>query len=303
MERRFFLKQTGIVAGATLLAPSLLSAQRRNDIRLVILHTNDTHSNMDPFPANHSRYPGMGGVTRRAALIEKIRSEEDHVLLLDSGDIFQGTPYFNKYKGVLEMKVLTEMKYDAATMGNHDFDIGMEGFLHAKQFANFPFVSANYDFSATVLKDEVVPHIVLRRDRLKIGIFGLGINLTGLVADNNHAGMIYRDPVEIARDQVAALRQQQCDLIICLSHLGYEYPNEPEMISDRKLAEQTEGIDIILGGHTHTFLETPVIMKNAAGENVLINQVGYAGLYLGRIDLICSRDNRFEVAGTPLRVN
>ncbi|MBI3238284.1 MAG: metallophosphoesterase, partial [Flavobacteriia bacterium] len=155
MNRRTFIYRTGIVVAGAAIAPSLISASGKKDQKLVILHTNDTHSNIDPFPDNHGKYPGMGGVARRATLIEQIRAEEEHVLLLDCGDIFQGTPYFNKFKGVLEMKVLSEMKYDAATLGNHDFDIGLEGFKQAKQHATFPFVNTNYDLSKTSLRDEV----------------------------------------------------------------------------------------------------------------------------------------------------
>jgi 5'-nucleotidase len=290
------------VAGAAVVAPSLISAAGKKDVKLVILHTNDTHSNIDPFPANHAKYPGMGGVSRRATLIEQIRRDEEHVLLLDAGDIFQGTPYFNKFKGTLEMKVLAAMEYDAATLGNHDFDIGMEGFKAAKQHAGFPFVNANYDLSATSLKDEVVPHVIVKKGPLKIGIFGLGIDLTGLVSDANTAGMVYRDPVAAAQEQADLLRAENCDLVICLSHLGYEYPNDPQKISDRNLAVLTEGIDIILGGHTHTFLEKPVVLRNKANNDVVINQVGYAGLYLGRLDIYCSSDNRFEVQSMPLAV-
>lgn len=302
MERRTFIQRTGIVAGAAMISPSLISATSKKDIKLVILHTNDTHSNMDPFPDNHAKYPGMGGVARRATLIEQVRKEEELVLLLDSGDIFQGTPYFNKFHGVLEMKVLSEMQYDVATMGNHDFDIGLEGFKKAKEYAGFPFVNANYDFSDTILKDAILPHVILKRGKLSIGIFGLGVDFAGLVASDNTGGTVYRDPVIHAQEQVRQLREKKCDLIICLSHLGYEYANEPEKISDRILAASTEGIDIILGGHTHTFLERPVILKNKTGNDVVINQVGYAGLYLGRLDVYCSGDNRFEIRSTPLAV-
>jgi len=257
---------------------------------------------MDSFPENHGKYPGMGGVSRRAALIDKIRKEEAQVLLLDSGDVFQGTPYFNKYKGVLEMKVLSEMQYDAMTMGNHDFDIGMEGFLSAAAHARFPVINANYDFSSTVLKDLVLPHYIFKKGKLTIGVFGLGIDLTGLVPEKNTSGMIWNDPVKVAGQQVAALKAKKCDLIICLSHLGYDYPNEPQKICDRKLAASVDGIDIILGGHTHTFLERPEVVKNPSGHDVIINQVGYAGLYLGRLDIYCSEDNVFEVSSSALAV-
>lgn len=295
MERRTFLQQTGVVAGAALIAPSLVSASAGRRTKLVILHTNDTHSNIDPFPVNHSKYPNMGGVSARAAKIRQIRSEEDLVLLLDSGDIFQGTPYFNKFKGVLEMKSMTQMRYDAGTLGNHDFDNGIEGFKSAQTYAGFPFVNANYDFSGTGLKEQVKPHVILKKGRLKIGIFGLGISLEGLVAANNIAGLVYNDPIGAAKEQVKQLRKANCDLIICLSHLGFEYPSDK--ISDRVLAASTEGIDLILGGHTHTFLEKPVVLKNAVGKDVLVNQVGYAGLFLGRIDLEFSRDDGFLHSG------
>lgn len=302
MNRRTFIHRTGIVAAGAAIAPSLISASNKKDQKLVILHTNDTHSNIDPFPDNHGKYPGMGGVARRATLIEQIRAEEEHVLLLDCGDIFQGTPYFNKFKGVLEMKVLSEMKYDAATLGNHDFDIGLEGFKTAKEHATFPFVNANYDLSKTSLRDEVKQHVIIRKGKLNIGIFGLGVDLNGLVSADNTGNLIYLDPIAKAQEQVALLRQQHCDLIICLSHLGYEYPTDPTKVCDKILAASTEGIDLILGGHTHTFLEKPEIVKNKTGNDVVINQVGYAGLFLGRIDVYCSGDNQFEVAGTPLGV-
>jgi 5'-nucleotidase len=302
MNRRTFIHRTGIVAAGAAIAPSLISTTGKKDQKLVILHTNDTHSNIDPFPDNHGKYPGMGGVARRATLIEKIRAEEEHVLLLDCGDIFQGTPYFNKFKGVLEMKVLSEMTYDAATLGNHDFDIGLEGFKEAKQHATFPFVNANYDLSGTSLRDEVKQHVVIRKGKLNIGIFGLGVDLNGLVSNDNTGALVYMDPIAKAQEQVALLRKQHCDLIICLSHLGYEYPTDPAKVCDKILAANTEGIDLILGGHTHTFLEKPEIVKNKIGNDVLINQVGYAGLFLGRIDVFCSSDNQFEVAGTPLGV-
>lgn len=302
MNRRTFIHRTGIVAAGAAIAPSLISATGKKDQKLVILHTNDTHSNIDPFPDNHGKYPGMGGVARRATLIEQVRAEEEHVLLLDCGDIFQGTPYFNKFKGVLEMKVLSEMKYDAATLGNHDFDIGLEGFKEAKQHATFPFVNANYDLSGTSLRDEVKQHVVIRKGKLNIGIFGLGVDLNGLVSSDNTGALVYMDPIAKAQEQVALLRKQHCDLIICLSHLGYEYPTDPAKVCDKLLAANTEGIDLILGGHTHTFLEKPEIVKNKIGNDVVINQVGYAGLFLGRIDVFCSSDNQFEVAGTPLGV-
>lgn len=286
MNRRKFLQNISFGSGAVLLSFSgfgqLISGKK--SAKITILHTNDTHSNIDPFPSNHAKFPGMGGVSRRHALIQKIRQEEEHVLLLDCGDIFQGTPYFNMFGGELEMKLMSEMGYDAATMGNHDFDIGLEGFKKAKSHAKFPFLCANYDFSETILDGETKQYEIFQKGALKIGVFGIGIELNGLVSSTNYGKTKYLDPITIANSVAKELKQKDCDLIICLSHLGYDYPDS-KRISDRKLAQNTSNIDIILGGHTHTFLEKPTIEKNKKGKNVLINQVGYAGLYLGRIDI------------------
>ncbi len=285
MKRRAFCQQillssSGLVVGSHLLAQT----SERSSKKITILHTNDTHSNIDPFPENHAKYPGMGGVSKRYSIIEKIRQEEKNVLLLDSGDIFQGTPYFNAFHGILEMKLMSKMGYDASTMGNHDYDIGLDGFLKAKQFANFPFLCANYDFSNTVLNDQTKGHQILKKGGIKIGLFGIGIELKGLVHRENYGDTKYLDPIGVANERAKELKQKGCDLIICLSHLGFEYSN-PKRVSDRILAQNSEYIHIILGGHTHTFLEEPVIEKSRSNAPVLINQVGWAGIKLGRIDI------------------
>lgn len=287
MKRRHFLEKFVLSsAGIVLMKPSFAiqnpSSARKS--RLVILHTNDTHSNIDPFPENHSKYPGMGGIAKRYAIIKKIKAKEPNVLLLDSGDIFQGTPYFNTFNGVLEMKCMSRLGYDASTMGNHDFDIGMDGFLEAKQYADFPFLCANYDFSNTILKNETQTFKIFKKGSIKIGVFGIGVELSGLVTREAYGDTIYHDPIEVANQTAAKLKKEKCDLVICLSHLGFEY-RDNEKVSDKKLAKNSKHIDIILGGHTHTFLEKPVIEKNKVKQNVLINQVGWAGIQLGRIDI------------------
>lgn len=283
MNRRKFVQNSFLVTGGILLSGNVLAGNfKKKTSKLTILHTNDTHSNIDPFPSNHSKFPNMGGVSKRYELIKKIRQEEEHVLVLDAGDIFQGTPYFNKYGGVLEMKLMTEMGYDAATMGNHDFDGGMDGFLKAKQFAKFPFLCANYDFSNTILKDQTQQHVILQKGKIKVGVFGVGVELKGLVPDSKYGNTIYSDPVEAANKQAEFLKKKGCDLIICLSHLGFEYANDK--VSDKVLAQKTKNIHLIIGGHTHTFLEKPFEATNVDGEMVLINQVGWAGLNLGRLD-------------------
>jgi len=284
MNRRKFLQNITFGSGAFLISFNGQWVTKKKANKLTILHTNDTHSNIDPFPSNHAKFPGMGGVSRRHALIQKIRSEEENVLLLDCGDIFQGTPYFNMFGGELEMKLMSEMGYDAATMGNHDFDIGLEGFKNAQQFANFPFLCSNYDFSKTTLNGLIQPYKIFKKAGIKIGVFGIGVELSGLVPKQNYGATLYLDPISTANETAKELKRNGCDLIICLSHLGYDY-SDGSKVSDIKLAQQTSNIDIILGGHTHTFLEKPTIVKNNKGESVLINQVGYAGLYLGRIDI------------------
>lgn len=284
MKRRDFIQKSFLVSGGLLVSPSMLDIAQssKKSKKLTILHTNDTHSNIEPFPPNHTKFPNKGGVTRRFEMIQEIRESEENVLLLDAGDIFQGTPYFNLFGGTLEMKVMTAMGYDAATMGNHDFDGGMDGFLKAKEFAKFPFVCSNYDFSETILKDETVKSIVLKKGGLKIGILGVGVELKGLVPESLFGATKYLDPIESANQEALKLKKKGCDLIICLSHLGYQY--ETDKVSDILLARNSENIHLIIGGHTHTFLEKPTEERNLNGDLVLINQVGWGGIQLGRLD-------------------
>lgn len=284
-SRRAFLKNMALGSGLLSLNAFPFEALAAQDFKLTILHTNDTHSRLEPFPADDKKFAGQGGVAARAAAIAAIRKEQQHVLLLDAGDIFQGTPYFNEYKGEPEMKAMSMMGYDCATMGNHDFDLGIEGFLQQLPHANFPFVVANYDFKKTALDQKIKPYITIKKGPLKIGIFGLGIQLYGLVPKENYKGIWYNDPVSTAIDVVYELKNKEnCDMVICLSHLGFSY--EGKRVSDKVLAAQTQDIDLIIGGHTHTFLDEPVTMINRVGKPVIINQVGWAGLRLGQIDFI-----------------
>jgi len=269
----------------------LSSFKSVNTKHLTVLHTNDVHSYIDPFPANHPKNPNMGGVARRAALIESIRKENPNVLLLDAGDIFQGTPYFNYYGGELEFKLMSMMQYDLATIGNHDFDNGIEGLYAQLPHASFEFVSANYDFKNTVMNGHVKPYKIINKDGIKVGVFGLGVGLDGLVDKKNYKETIYLDPVGVAQDMARLLKQEKkCDLVICLSHLGYKYKDEPDKICDTKLATLTKDIDLIIGGHTHTFLDKPTVLKNSVGQDVLVNQVGCYGINLGRIDFYFDDD-------------
>ncbi|SHF24435.1 5'-nucleotidase [Flavobacterium fontis] len=304
MKRREFIKTTG-AAGAYVGLGSLgLSSFTTAETKqITILHTNDVHSYIDPFPENHPKNPNKGGVARRAAVIKMIREENPNVLLVDAGDIFQGTPYFNYYGGELEFKLMNLMEYDVATIGNHDFDNGIDGLMTQLKKADFEMVSANYDLKNTVLDGLVSPYTLKIVDGVKIGIFGLGIALQGLVDVRNSKETKYLDPVEIATDTARLLRQEKkCDLVICLSHLGFNYPDDASKISDMLLAQKTENIDLIIGGHTHTFLDKPVVVSNRAGKKVLINQVGCYGLNLGRIDFYLTNDNQLAAKGTSIEI-
>ena len=292
MKRRDFIQKTAATSALLGLGGfSLSSFKSVNTKHLTVLHTNDVHSYIDPFPANHPKNPNMGGVARRAALIESIRKENPNVLLLDAGDIFQGTPYFNYYGGELEFKLMSMMQYDLATIGNHDFDNGIEGLFAQLPHASFEFVSANYDFKNTVMNGHVKPYKIINKDGIKVGVFGLGVGLDGLVDKKNYKETIYLDPVGVAQDMARLLKQEKkCDLVICLSHLGYKYKDEPDKICDTKLATLTKDIDLIIGGHTHTFLDKPTVLKNTVGQDVLVNQVGCYGINLGRIDFYFDDD-------------
>ncbi|WP_445722511.1 bifunctional metallophosphatase/5'-nucleotidase [Flavobacterium sp.] len=296
MQRRDFLQKT--VASSALLSIgglSLSSFSTLEEKKITILHTNDVHSHIDPFPADHPRNPNMGGAARRASVIEQIRKEEKNVLLLDAGDIFQGTPYFNYYGGELEFKLMSMMKYDLATLGNHDFDNGIDGFFTQLPHANFDFVSANYDFKNTTLDGVVKPYKVFIKDGIKIGVFGLGVELEGLVDKKLYKETVYNDPIETAKEMTRILKEEKkCDLIICLSHLGFKYRNEPKKVCDILLAQQTKDIDLIIGGHSHTFLDKPVLETNLDGKKVLVNQVGCFGINLGRIDFHFSDDKKYD---------
>ncbi|TRW23108.1 bifunctional metallophosphatase/5'-nucleotidase [Flavobacterium zepuense] len=303
MKRREFIQKTAAGSALVLGGLSLSSFAEPETKKITILHTNDVHSHIDPFPIDDPKFPNMGGAARRASLIEQVRREEPNVLLLDAGDVFQGTPYFNYYGGELEFKLMSMMQYDLATMGNHDFDNGIDGFKLQLPHAKFDFVCANYNFKNTVLDGIVKPYKIFYKDGLKIGIFGLGIELNGLVNKNLYKETVYNDPIGTAQDMARTLRHtEKCDLVICLSHLGFIYANEPNKVSDLVLARATKDIDLIIGGHTHTFLTKPYIEKNSAGEEVIINQVGCYGINVGRIDFTFEKGKKSKMGSKTISV-
>ena len=286
MKRREFIIKSALGSAALSLSSlPLMSFDSKHLKRITILHTNDTHSHIDPFPMDHASYPGQGGVAKRATLIQQIKKENSNTLLLDAGDMFQGTPYFNYYGGELEIKMMNLLGYDAATIGNHEFDNGVSGLAAQVPNANFPIINANYNFDNTLMQGLTKPYKIFTVDGIKIGVFGLGVKLDGLVNKREYRETVYLDPIEMSEEMTRILHdKEKCDLIICLSHLGYDYRADSKMIGDIALAKATENIDLIIGGHTHTFLDKPTVLQNKSGKDVLINQVGCFGLRLGQID-------------------
>lgn len=288
-NRRSFIKNAAALGTLAALSPhALFSGAKDDEIKLTILHTNDVHSRIEPFPMDGSRYQGLGGVARRSTLLQQIRQAEKNVLLFDAGDMFQGTPYFNLFDGQLELELMSKMGYDAGTFGNHEFDNGLTGLLKHFDKAQFPFLTSNYDFRGTLMEGKTKDYIVLEKQGIKIGVFGLGIKLEGMVDPNNYQGVKYHDPIETANRMVNKLKHEHtCDLIVCLSHIGYTY--RTDQVSDMILAANTQDIDLIIGGHTHTFLERPTEVRNLKGEITLINQTGFAGINLGRLDFYLNK--------------
>ncbi|MDO5523030.1 MAG: metallophosphoesterase [Bacteroidia bacterium] len=252
---------------------------------IVILHTNDTHSRIEPLPETDRFAPNKGGVIRRIKYINQVRKENKNVLLFDAGDFLQGTPYFNLFKGDVETEAMNLMRYDAVTLGNHEFDYGIDVLEKVVRQAKFPIISSNYDFSGTALNNLIKPYSIIKRDGIKIGIIGIGIQPKGLVATDNYAGMKFLSPVETANELALKLKTtDKCDIVICLSHLGYT--------ADKRLVEKTRNIDIIIGGHSHTNMKTPDIIKNIDNKDVLVFQTAGRGANVGRIDVELEKTRR-----------
>ncbi len=252
---------------------------------LILLHTNDTHSRIEPVPESDKYNPDLGGVVRRAAYVDKMRSENENVLLFDAGDFLQGTPYFNMFKGTVEIEAMNMLKYDAVTLGNHEFDYGMDVLVNLVKKAEFPIVCTNYDFSDTEIADIIKPYHIIYKDGVKIGIVGANIDPKGLVASTHYEGMKFLPPTETINKTAEMLRNDyKVDMVICLSHMGIQ--------SELKLAENTRNIDIIIGGHSHTFMQEPSIRNNLDGKEVLVFQTNGRGVYVGRIDVELNKVNQ-----------
>ncbi len=316
ITRRKFLTASAVCTASLAFTPSLalqlararlfdsfaapLLTPKPGETLITILHTNDTHSQIDPLPAN-DRNAGKGGVARRATLVKRVRKENRNTLLVDAGDAFQGTPYFNLYRGEVEFKAMSAIGYDAMTLGNHDFDNGVDALATAMKFATFDFVSTNYDVRGTAIEPRVKPYVVRELGGVRVGLFGLGIKLEGLNPPETFRGVKHLDPVRMARGAVKLLREREkCALVVCMSHMGY-YPEPKENdFGDTQLVAQVDGIDFIVGGHTHTFMERPALARQSSGKDTVIFQVGKSGIYLGRVDFTVRERRVTAFAGSLL---
>lgn len=260
-------------------------AQERK--QLVVLHTNDTHSTVVPLSnlLEDTLKAGRGGFLRRMVLVEQQRKANPQLLLFDSGDFSQGSAYYTYFKGEVEVELMNRMGYDAATLGNHEFDFGLDNLAALVRRAKFPVVCANYDFSATPLAGLIKPYVVIEREGLRVGVFGLCPQPDGLVQKPNYAGMTYSDPVAAAKRMVSTLRgEERCDVVVCLSHLGWSMDGD---MDDQQLIAATTGIDLVLGGHSHTYMKDIGWVKNADGQPVPDDQNGKHGIFVGKIVLTC----------------
>ena len=263
-------------------------AEAKKEKTVTIYHTNDTHSQIFPLNPNlkDTIKAGRGGFVRRVAFIDQKRKENPDLLLFDSGDFSQGSPYYTMYKGDVEIGLMNLMKYDAVAIGNHEFDFGLDNMARLFRQATFPVVCSNYDFSGTPCEGIVKRYTVIRRNGLRIGVFGLSPRLEGLVTAANYGNTKYLDPIPAAREMVLLLREKEkCDIVVCLSHLGWKTGDTTA--SDECLIRETSGIDILLGGHSHTMLQTPSLVENAEGKKVPVCQNGKSACSIARFDLIC----------------
>jgi 5'-nucleotidase len=301
INRRKFLSTSAAFGAGILSVPRLpLATTVADDTVITILHTNDTHSQIDPLPEN-DQHAGKGGVARRATLVKRIRKQNPHTLLVDAGDAFQGTPYFNFYKGEVEYKSMSAIGYDAGTLGNHEFDNGVEALAAALKFATFDVVSSNYDVKGTPLEGTVKPYVVKTVGGIRVGLFGLGISPVALITPANFKGVTYLDPIETAKTMVKTLRTtERCALVVAISHLGFYRNPRPRDVGDGQIATQVDGIDFIAGGHTHTFMEQPERIKQPCGQETVVFQVGRSGIYVGRVDFTFRSGNLLGAASRIL---
>jgi len=303
MDRRRFIRNISLgSAGLTLGTTPFELLAANNFVTVSILHTNDIHCHIEPFSGDNERYAGKGGLARISEIVRLSRLENPDTLVFDAGDMFQGTPYFNYFQGDLMLKLMSAAGYDAGAIGNHEFDNGLEGILKPLPNAKFPIINSNYDFSDTILAGKFPRWKIFKRSGIKVGVYGLGVEMKGLVAEKNYGNTIYNDPLKVALEMEKFLKEdQKCNLVVCLSHLGLRY--QENKVSDLVLAEETSMTDLIIGGHTHTYLEEPIIKKNKSGKEVIVNQAWWGGLVVGKIDFVFERLGKRKKATFSQKIN
>ena len=263
---------------------SVVSVGAKTKKQLVVLHTNDVHSCIMPLNENldNKDLAGRGGFVRRVNMVKEQRALHPDLLFFDSGDFSQGSGYYTLFKGDVEVGLMNQMGYDAVTIGNHEFDFGLENMARLFRMANFPIVCSNYDFTGTPCDGLVKDYITINRNGLKIGVFALGAPLKGLVANKNCEGVKFLDPAETAKKYVKLLRKQEkCDVVICLSHLGWEISEYP----DQQFIREIDGCDLVLGGHTHTYMPTLEYAPDKTGKMIPDDQNGKHGVFIGKLVL------------------
>lgn len=299
MERRHFLGSMAAAAAATQMP--LKGSEKDSTARITLLHTNDTHSHIEPFGPGNGAASGKGGMARRATMVRQARASIPNLLLLDAGDTFQGTPYFNQYKGKLDYELMSKVGYDASTLGNHDFDNGVDMLLEAMEFAKFPFLNCNFDCKgAPALAKRLAPWMVKEYPGFRVGLTGVGVDFKGLVSAENHKGVDWRSPDEALKPVIRHLREvEKVDLVVLISHLGYDLRGDA--MDDLHLPGLAPGIDVIIGGHSHTFLDQPTKIQQERGETHIF-QVGWGGINLGRMDFAMAKGQVRAASGRPVPV-
>jgi len=280
--------------------PSLEKFESNRSIELLLVHTNDTHSciePLDPYSVNRS-IADKGGYIRRSTLLNDMRELEPELLLLDCGDFSQGSAYYSLYKGEVEVRLMNHMKYDAATIGNHEFDFGIDNMVRLFEMAEFPIVCCNYDFGTTPLKDIVKPYTIVYKKGLKIGLLGVCPEMEGLVTKENYDGITYMSPIECGNKVADYLKNEEhCDLVIAISHLGWKKPELGGPSADGQIWDQdfisfTRNIDIVVGGHSHTYFQHPEYVNNLDGKPVICNQMGKNAQYVGTMTIEMNKNTK-----------
>ncbi len=300
MERRHFLNSLGAAAVASQIPLSGEAVSATS--RITFLHTNDTHSHIEPFGPGNGQASGKGGMARRASMVKHARATIPNVLLVDAGDTFQGTPYFNQYKGKLDFELMSKVGYEASTLGNHDFDNGVGMLLEAMEFAKFPFLNCNFDCKgAPALGKRLTPWMIKEFPGFKVGLTGVGVEFKGLVSQENHKGVEWISPDVALKPVIRHLREvEKVDLVVLISHLGYDLHGDA--IDDLHIAKLVSGMDVIIGGHSHTFLDQPTKIQQDLGE-AHIFQVGWGGINLGRMDFALAKGQVRAASGRPVPVS